>query len=165
MHETQNQQPDVSTEPQRQALDEMSRQLVDNLNAMVQEQHERAQRFAATQHSLSHLPGLLPPEPPPAPTYPEPPATAAPWPEAELPAPLPQKQQPRRQKRKTPPPFPTQPKAPQEFPSKPLWETAKQHLPTRAANSENKPKKEDGVGALSTIVFIVIILILMRACS
>ncbi len=63
----------VSTEPQRQALDAMSHQLVENLNAMIREQNERAQRFAATQHSVSARPAqppiqdIEPPPPPPPP--------------------------------------------------------------------------------------------------
>ncbi len=46
----------VTTEPQRQALDTMSQELVNKLNVMVAEQEQRAREFAARQHSLSSLP-------------------------------------------------------------------------------------------------------------
>lgn len=48
--------PPVSTEPQRQALDEMSQELLRKLNTMVEEQNERARQFASTEHSLSSKP-------------------------------------------------------------------------------------------------------------
>ena len=53
---------EVSTEPQRQALEAMSRDLVNKLNAMVAEQEQRAQEFARQQHSLSSLPTQTLPE-------------------------------------------------------------------------------------------------------
>ena len=46
----------VDTEPQRKALEEMSQQLLERLNAMVAEQEQRANEFAARPHSLSSLP-------------------------------------------------------------------------------------------------------------
>ena len=45
------------TEPQRKALEEMSRQLLERLNTMVMEQESRAHDFAQRSHSLSPLPG------------------------------------------------------------------------------------------------------------
>lgn len=65
----QDERPPVTTEPQRQALDEMSRELLRKLNAMVEEQNERARQFANTEHSLSSTPmefNLTLPEPPAA---------------------------------------------------------------------------------------------------
>ena len=71
-------QEKVSTEPQRLALEEMSRDLVDKLNKMVAEQEERAAQFAAQQHSLSAKPSVPTSisqptyrysTPPPPPTY------------------------------------------------------------------------------------------------
>lgn len=62
----QEEQPLVTTEPQRRALDEMSRELLDKLNSMVAAQNARAEEFARTQHSLSarpmvfNLPGTAP---------------------------------------------------------------------------------------------------------
>lgn len=52
----QNDNPQVTTESQRQALDEMSRDLLRKLDAMVEEQNERARQFANTEHSLSSTP-------------------------------------------------------------------------------------------------------------
>ena len=53
---------EVSTEPQRQALEAMSNDLVAKLNAMVAEQEQRAHEFALQQHSLSSLPTQTLPE-------------------------------------------------------------------------------------------------------
>ncbi len=153
--------PDVSTEPQRQALDAMSQQLVERLNTMVREQHERARRFAATQHSLFPLPQLpeleaensLPSAPQAEPeftfTVPEP----APLPQAKkrLFAPI--------------PPRPTEPRQPQDFSAKPLWEAAKQNWPIKPKAAESSKKQEEGCGTISTVVCIIIIIMLMRACS
>ena len=59
----------VTTEPQRLALEAMSNELVEKLHAMVEEQQQRAREFAAHQHSLSslpstHTPAVAPPPPP-----------------------------------------------------------------------------------------------------
>ncbi len=155
MHEPQP-QPDVSTEPQRQALEEMSRQLVENLDAMIQEQHERAQRFAATQHSLSPLPDL-PELEEPAPEWNTPDV-----PEPDVPPP-PAPVKPGKKRFPFIPPLATQRKEPQEFPGKPLWEPM--NHPAPAAPNESGQKKEEGCGTISTIIAIVIIVILLRACS
>lgn len=53
---------EVTTAPQRQALETMSQNLVEKLNAMVAEQEQRARDFAAHQHSLSSLPSYTLPE-------------------------------------------------------------------------------------------------------
>lgn len=51
------------TEPQRRALEEMSQQLLERLNEMVEMQERRAREFAASGHSLSSLPeGVALPE-------------------------------------------------------------------------------------------------------
>ncbi len=47
---------EVTTEPQRQALEAMSQDLINKLSAMVAEQERRAHEFAQQQHSLSALP-------------------------------------------------------------------------------------------------------------
>lgn len=47
---------EVTTEPQRLALEAMSHALVEKLNIMVAEQEKRAQEFTNLQHSLSSLP-------------------------------------------------------------------------------------------------------------
>lgn len=49
-------QPRVTTEPQRQALDAMSQALVQKLNLMVEEQHRRVEEFTRLEHSLSQRP-------------------------------------------------------------------------------------------------------------
>ncbi len=54
--DAENAEDTVSTAPQRRALEEMSRHLLDELNTMVQQQETRAREFAARTHSLSHLP-------------------------------------------------------------------------------------------------------------
>ncbi len=149
--------PHVSTEPQRQALDEMSRQLVEKLNAMVHEQHERARRFAATQHSLSPLPGTAPlPPQPKKPNFhflsekpePLPPLPNAPVAEAK----------------KVHMPFSAhvnaQPKKPQEF--KPLGDLPRQ---VRSATPKTEQKSESGCGTVPTVIFIIILIIILRSCS
>lgn len=70
---------EVTTEPQRRALEEMSRKLSRRLEGMINEQNKRARDFIEQRHSLSPLPGIQipgltspqavaqPPEPKPAP--------------------------------------------------------------------------------------------------
>lgn len=58
--EQDNHIPEVTTEPQRQALDKMSQDLIVKLNQMVKEQHIRAKAFVEQQHSLSERPMQLP---------------------------------------------------------------------------------------------------------
>ncbi|MBR5888176.1 MAG: hypothetical protein IKZ07_08210 [Akkermansia sp.] len=53
---------EVTTEPQRQALEAMSQDLINKLSAMVAEQERRAHEFAQQQHSLSSLPIQMLPE-------------------------------------------------------------------------------------------------------
>lgn len=50
----------VSTDMQRRALEEMSQHLLNELNAMVEQQERRAREFAARTHSLSSLPQEIP---------------------------------------------------------------------------------------------------------
>lgn len=52
---------EVSTEPQRRALEEMSQALLGRLDEMLAEQARRSAEFAERTHSLSHLPELTPP--------------------------------------------------------------------------------------------------------
>ena len=58
--------PQVSTEPQRLALDAMSRELVEKLNRMVEEQNQRVEAFTQLEHSLAQRPMqfTLPTQPP-----------------------------------------------------------------------------------------------------
>lgn len=55
-HPPEPEQPRVTTEPQRQALDAMSQALVEKLNRMVEEQHRRVEEFTRLEHSLSQRP-------------------------------------------------------------------------------------------------------------
>ncbi len=155
----QQQTPEVSTEPQRQALDEISRQLVEKLNTMVREQNERAERFAATQHSLSSLPATPQPE-----QDDESPAQAAPPP------------QPAKKARPLPPPpmhragTPSAPEAEERpLPPQPksLWEQNRpEWLPKQpAASKEPRKAEENGCGSGTVITLIIIILIIIRSCS
>ncbi len=154
--------PDVTTEPQRLALDEMSRQLVDKLNAMVHEQNERAEQFAATQHSLSALPTN--PDVPAVPTLELPelaiPELARTSATAHHPAALPKKQK----KHVSVPPRPTQrfeATEPSALPP-PLPKPWGKVMPRKPKAGK---KEEEGIGSGAIITIIVIVLILMRACS
>ncbi len=164
------QPPEVTTEPQRQALDDMSRQLVERLNDMVREQNERAERFAATQHSLSHLPGQQQEaaEPPGAPqALPTAPVVTEVLPEATPEFAAQPAQQPKKKQNKIAIPqlFPSKPKEPQTFDNKPLWEAARPKWPSKNSGSDAKKAEESGCGTFPTIVAIIIIVIILRACS
>ncbi|HIX19543.1 MAG TPA: hypothetical protein H9862_02940 [Candidatus Akkermansia intestinigallinarum] len=96
--------PQVSTEPQRLALDAMSRELVEKLNRMVEEQNQRVEAFTQLEHSLARTPMQFTlPTQPPAPTEP----AAAPQQPAAAQPPQPQTSLP-----PTPPTPPTQPTPP-----------------------------------------------------
>ncbi len=145
--------PDVSTESQRQALDEMSRQLVERLNDMVQEQHERARRFAAMQHSLSPLPEL-------------PPMEAAPEAAPPLPAPAPRPATPERRKTLPLPPRPSPPKEPQNVEAAPLRDVILHNKrPASTPAAPAKKQEEAGCGSGTLITFIVIIILIVRSCT
>lgn len=139
MNQHQTESDFVTTEPQRKALEAMSRDLVDKLNIMVAEQEARAREFAAHQHSLSALPTQQPlhttVKPQVAPTsyrHEQPVA-------------------PQYKPAATPPPpqyFPPIPQAPQ---------------PTVI---RKKKKEEEGVGSTAIIIFLVIVFIIIsRGCS
>lgn len=96
--------PQVSTEPQRLALDAMSRELVEKLNRMVEEQNQRVEAFTQLEHSLARTPMQFTlPAQPPAPTEP----AAAPQQPAAAQPPQPQTSLP-----PTPPTPPVSPKPP-----------------------------------------------------
>ncbi len=148
----------VSTEPQRQALDAMSHKLVENLNAMIREQNERAERFAATQHSVSALPGqvelphieapIVPPSEPIATAVPPLPSTGTQPP-----------RQPSRRKATLPPPRPRTPLDngnPRPLPPP----RPRIKIPTAPAEA-----KQQGCSATTVFVAIVIFLFLIRSCS
>ncbi len=142
--------PHVSTESQRQALDEMSRQLVEKLNDMVREQHERARRFAATQHSLSPLPELTP----------LPQETPLAHPTSAIP-----ESAPPQKKQRPLPPRPTARKEPEKFDIGALRDTI---LPRNSGGKQDDPsakKEEAGCGSGTIITLIIIIIIIIRSCS
>lgn len=170
---------EVTTEPQRLALEAMSQDLVCKLNAMVAEQERRAQEFAAQQHSLSSLPSFSVPEIQP-PSLPQPTVTAtAPLPKAarrvkarmEQPAPTPQ---PTYRNEPELPPVPQQRTQRQTRSAwdeqwQPHMDASKQpKLPKMPTIIRDTPaeKKESSVGAgtIATIIFVLFILI-MRSCE
>ncbi|MBQ4593356.1 MAG: hypothetical protein IJA81_01850 [Akkermansia sp.] len=149
----------VTTEPQRLALEAMSQDLVKKLNCMVAEQEARAREFAAHQHSLSSLPVQTPPVAPTT-TYHKPKQkhyhkhTAPPQPPTYTPPTYTQTIQ-------TPassytdtylPPVPSASPAPRK------------KTPTVIGGRKKKEEEGVGVGTIITIIFIVFIL-MSRGCS
>ncbi len=173
---------EVSTEPQRLALEAMSRDLVEKLNAMVAEQEQRARDFAAHQHSLSSLPAQMTPEltrieMPEAPSIPEIQSetpTATRGVKARMGAqqvpPQPQSQQSSPSAPQLPPvPTPQVHKKQAEWqPYGPQSQAERNSSPYRMPTiiREPKDKKEGtiGAGTISVIIFIVLI-ILMHGCE
>lgn len=171
---------EVTTEPQRLALEAMSRDLVEKLNAMVAEQEQRAQDFAAHQHSLSSLPAQMTPEltrleMPEAPSLtkiqPEAP-TATRGVKARMgtqqatPQPQAQKADPKKL-----PPVPT-PQAHQKQaewqPYGPQSQAERNSSPYRMPTIIREPKeKQEGTIGAGTISFIIVIIliILMHGCE
>ncbi len=173
---------EVTTEPQKQALEAMSNELVQKLNAMVAEQERRAHDFAAQQHSLSSLPTYTMPEVT-APQLPEVPVPAEPQPTSYRPeAPTPQPQQPTYQaplppgagaRRKAAPPAPNLPqvpppadsnKPPQTYFNTNSWgtlPTPPRKAPTIIRDTQSEQKEGSiGAGTIATILIIIFILIL-----
>ena len=172
---------EVTTEPQKQALEAMSNDLVHKLNAMVAEQERRAHDFAAQQHSLSALPTYTLPEVT-APQLPEDPTQPQPLPTSyrpEAPAPQPQKVAHRAPlppsadfRRKVEAPTPTLPQVP---PPPPSSDKPRTFFNTNPWSSPAPPRKAPtiirdtqgehsegsiGAGTIATILIIIFILIL-----
>lgn len=170
---------EVSTEPQRLALEAMSRDLVEKLNAMVAEQEQRARDFAAHQHSLSSLPAQMTPEltrieMPEAPSIPEiqpETPTATRGVKARMGA---QQVPPQQQAQKASPsaaklpPVPAQKPQTQQTEWHPYSQTERNNSPYKMPTiiREPKDKKEGtiGAGTISVIIFIILI-ILMHGCE
>lgn len=165
---------EVTTEPQRLALEAMSHDLVVKLNAMVAEQEHRAREFAAQQHSLSSLPSFSVPEvsSPALPQMQQPPTdvpTSTRGVKARMSAPVPQAQ----------PTITNGPRLPEVPPSRTrqqartAWdEPGKSNsmqreykMPT-IIREPDKEKKEGSIGAgtIAFIIFIVFFLV-MRGCN
>lgn len=129
-------EPHVSTEPQRLALEAMSAQLVHKLNAMIREQEERVRIFAEQHHATTPLPqqftpSTTPPQPEPAPGAPQPQVQQAPPPA-------------------TRPVFQSAPVRPQR--PAPRKKTA-------------EPEEETNIGSGMIIFALVGIIILLRSCA
>lgn len=170
---------EVTTEPQRLALEAMSRDLVEKLNTMVAEQEQRARDFAAHQHSLSSLPAQMTPEltrieMPEAPSIPEvqPEApTATRGVKARMGAqqvpPLPQVQNTGASSAKLPP-VPAQIPHTQQTEWQLYSQTERNNSPYKMPTiiREPKEKKEGtiGAGTISIIIFIILG-VLMHGCE
>ena len=145
--------PEVSTEVQRQALDAMSEELVQKLNRMIEEQDARVKAFAVQNPSLSSLPVtpnpiVLPQEPPQRqnPPVPKPAALTTEQVLDEY------DRQWAKEKREQPlqtPPVPSL--------SRPKPKRQRQVAP----NQDEKQSSNIG----SWVFFIVIVLIILRACT
>lgn len=147
----------VSTEPQRKALEAMSQELLDKLNKMVEEQQQRAQEFAAHQHSLSSLPSAI--TPPPIQEYTAP--AASQWEKPMQYAP---------QDKLPPIPNRVRPQAPHYTYAEPVEPSpAPRHIPRPKPVNKTKDDTEntDATIGAGAIIFIlaVIFIILSRGCS
>ncbi len=154
--------PEVSTEAQRQALDAMSEELVQKLNRMIEEQDARVKEFAVQNPSLSSLPATpdpiaLPrqaaPKQPAQPQLPSVPKPTAVTPTVEEKLDEYDRQWAREKRGQTaqpqPPPVPavTRPK------------------PKRQRQISPNPEEKQGPNIGSWIFFIVVVLIILRACT
>lgn len=156
---------EVTTEPQRLALEAMSHDLVVKLNAMVAEQERRAQEFAAQQHSLSSIPNLNIPQFPSAPQQHQPNLPEVPqqnnstayqqeqgYPQTITNGPnLPRKKY-------------TQARPSQQW-DDPWKETKTPKMPTVIRDPENENKQSSiGAGTIATIIFVIFALV-MHGCD
>ena len=153
--------PEVSTEAQRQALDAMSEELVQKLNRMIEEQDARVKEFAVQNPSLSSLPATpdpiaLPrqaapqqPAQPQLPSVPKPSSAVTPTVEEKLDEYDRQWAREKREQPAQPPPVPavTRPK------------------PKRQRQISPNPEEKQGPNIGSWIFFIVVVLIILRACT
>lgn len=164
---------EVTTEPQRQALEAMSNDLVNKLNTMVAEQEQRAHDFAAQQHSLSSLPTCNVPELVAAPQL-SPVAAPAPK-QPPYRAPRPAAARPPRQQADSTPNLPNIPPPQPPLPNQ-TGSGWTDHLQNTVYTGTQKPtrprkptiirdthKQQDGsIGAatVGTIIFVIVMLIL-----
>lgn len=143
------------TEAQRKALEEMSQQLLDRLNSMVDQQEARAREFAERTHSLSSLPEKVQLPSTPDICTPQEPSIAPPTPapaakKAQHVPPPPQARRVDTAPRAAAPAEPAQPR---------VVKTPKR--PAAAKNQEEDSKV--GLGTLVTIGGIIFVL--LRSCS
>lgn len=133
----------VSTEPQRLALEAMSARLVHKLNAMISEQEERARRFAEQHHS----------------TLPVPQQHFTPITQQQV-EPVVQQEPVMGRTYTTPPPLPTAPK--------PSVDTLRERLQPRPAvrkPAQKEQPEESNIGMGMVIFALVGIMILIRSCT
>ena len=149
--------PEVTTEPQRLALEQMSNELISKLNKMVAEQEKRVQEFAQHRHSLSSLPTA-----PPLPTKPQAPIPPVPPPSYNRAANYPQPQQ------EPLPPVPSYPQTlpPAQHPPQPRQHNKTQQTPPVPRYSRKKQQQEEneGIGAGTIIFVLAIIFVLLKGC-
>jgi hypothetical protein len=140
----QNADQNVSTEAQRQALEEMSNELVRKLNLMIQEQEQRAREFAATHHSTLPTPAapvLNIPAPEPVAKAPAPATVYAP---ASPPPPVTRREQ--------------QPSPKREQPTR-------CSAPSPGAK-KTKPQEEEGNIGMGIVIFSLVgIIMVIRSCT
>ena len=140
----QNADQNVSTEAQRQALEEMSNELVRKLNLMIQEQEQRAREFAATHHSTLPTPAapvLNIPAPEPVAKAPAPATVYAP----------------------APPPPPVSRR--EQHPSPKREQPARCSAPSPGAK-KTKPQEEEGNIGMGIVIFSLVgIIMLIRSCT
>ncbi len=171
---------EVSTEPQRLALDAMSRDLVNKLNAMVAEQERRAHEFAQHQHSLSSLPTQTLPEIT-MPTLPETnPAPVAPPAQSQVQGMYGRLSYPEEPVYQAPAPpitnAPVLPQVPRAVKQPQFSRSGSQQrthnssrdyrMPTIIRDTESE-KKESGMsaGSVLTIIFVIIMLLIGHGCD
>ena len=140
----QNADQNVSTEAQRQALEEMSNELVRKLNLMIQEQEQRAREFAATHHSTLPTPAapvLNIPAPEPVAKAPAPATVYAP----------------------APPPPPGSRR--EQHPSPKREQPTRCSAPSPGAK-KTKPQEEEGNIGMGIVIFSLVgIIMLIRSCT
>lgn len=155
--------PEVSTEAQRQALDAMSEELVQKLNRMIEEQDARVKEFAVQNPSLSSLPATPDPIALPRQAAPQQPAQpqlpSVPKPSSAVTPTVEEKRdeydrQWAREKRE-------QPAQPQP-PPVPAFNRPK---PKRQRQISPNPEEKQGPNIGSWVFFIVVVLIILRACT
>lgn len=168
---------EVTTEPQRLALEAMSRDLVHKLNAMVAEQEQRAHEFAQQQHSLSSLPTQALPEIS-APALPE--VTSVPAMQPSEP-PVPQQAQGlygrlNRQEAPTITNGPALPQVPRAIRQPQFTQNSSQQRTHNSSRDYRMPtiirdtdsdKKESGMsaGSVLTIIFVIVMLLIGHGCD
>lgn len=125
----------VTTEPQLQALNAMSRDLTDKLNAMIAEQEARVLQFTSVQHSASIAPA--------APAHGQESSPTSPSTTSQV----------------IPPPLITHSPASTPPPS------TTGHHPRRRAIIPEQENKSEGLSGTSVAVIIIAIIVLLKACS